>query len=52
LLPVFEINGEKHVLDIPAMSAAPLNALGRRIGSLGDCRDAILAALDRIFSAY
>jgi toxin CcdB len=52
LLPVFEINGEKHFLDTPAMSAVPLNALGRRIGSLADRRDAISAALDRIFGAY
>jgi toxin CcdB len=52
LLPVFEINGEKHFLDTPAMGAVPLNALGRRIGSLVDRRDAILAALDRIFGAY
>ena len=52
LLPVFEINGEKHFLDTPAMSAVPLNALGRRIASLADHRDAILAALDRIFGAY
>ncbi|MDN7178747.1 CcdB family protein [Caballeronia sp. SEWSISQ10-4 2] len=52
LLPVFEINGEKHFLDTPAMSAVPLNALGRRIGSLADHRDAILAALDRIFGAH
>jgi len=29
-----------------------LNAFGRRIGSLADHRDAILAALDRIFGAY
>jgi toxin CcdB len=39
-------------LDTPAMSAVPLNALGRRIGSLADRRDAISAALDRIFGAY
>jgi toxin CcdB len=43
LLPVFEIAGK---------SAIPLNALGSRISSLADHRDAILAALDRIFSAY
>jgi toxin CcdB len=52
LLPVFEIAGKKHFLDTPAMSAIPLNALGSRISSLADHRDAILAALDRIFSAY
>jgi toxin CcdB len=52
LLPVFELNGEKHFFETPAMSAVPLNALGRRIGSLADRRDVILAALDRIFGAY
>ena len=52
LLPVFEINGEDYFLDTPAMSAVPLNALRRRIGSLADQREAILAALDRIFGAY
>lgn len=36
LLPVFEINGEKHFLDTPAMSAVPQNALNKRIGSLAD----------------
>jgi toxin CcdB len=52
LLPVFEINGERCFLDTPGMSAVPLNALGRRIGSLSNEREAILAALDRIFGAY
>ena len=52
LLPVLEINGEGYFLDTPAMSAVPLNALRRRIGSLADQREAILAALDRIFGAY
>jgi toxin CcdB len=33
LLPIFEINGDKHFLDTPAMSAIPLNALGGRVGS-------------------
>ena len=52
LLPVFEIIGEKCFLDTPGMSAVPLNALGRRVGSLSDQQEAILAALDRIFGAY
>ena len=52
LLPVFEINGERCFLDTPGMSAVPLNALGGRVGSLSDQREAILAALDRIFGAY
>ncbi|MGF6408535.1 CcdB family protein [Paraburkholderia sp. MM5482-R1] len=52
LLPVFEVNGEKCFLDTPGMSAVPLNALGKRIGSLSDEREAILAALDRIFGAF
>jgi toxin CcdB len=34
------------------MSAVPLDALGKRICSLADQRDVILAALDRIFGAY
>jgi toxin CcdB len=34
------------------MSAVPLKALGKCIGSLSDRREAILAALDRIFGAY
>ena len=52
LLPVFEVNGEEYFLDTPAMSAVPLSALGKRIGTLSDRRDAVLAALDRIFGAY
>jgi toxin CcdB len=52
LLPVFEIRGEKCFLDTPGMSAIPLNALGKHVGSLSDQREAILAALDRIFGAY
>lgn len=52
LLPVFEIHGDECFLDTPAMSAIPLNALGKCIGSLADQREAILAALDRIFGAY
>jgi toxin CcdB len=52
LLPVFEIDGRNHFLDTPAMSAVPLNALGRHIDSLAGRRDVILAALDRIFGAY
>jgi toxin CcdB len=52
LLPVFEVDGEECFLDTPGMSAVPLNALGKRMGSLSDRREAILAALDRIFGAY
>ena len=52
LLPVFEVQGEECFLDTPGMSAVPLNALGKCIGSLSDRREAILAALDRIFGAY
>ncbi len=52
LLPVFEINGDECFLDTPGMSAVPLSALGRCIGSLSDRREAVLAALDRIFGAY
>lgn len=52
LPPVFEISGEDCFLDTPAMSAVPLNALGKHIGSLSAHREAILAALDRIFGAY
>jgi toxin CcdB len=52
LLPVFNVNGEEYFLDTPGMSAVPLKTLGKRIGSLADQREAILAALDRIFGAY
>jgi toxin CcdB len=34
------------------MSAVPLNALSKCIGSLSDRRGAVIAALDRIFGAY
>lgn len=52
LLPVFEVQGEECFLDTPAMSAVPLNALGKCIGSLSRRPETILAALDRIFGAY
>ncbi|WP_408249367.1 CcdB family protein [Paraburkholderia phytofirmans] len=48
----FPVHGEECFLDTPAMSAVPLKALGNCIGSLSDRREAILAALDRIFGAY
>ncbi|PMS21081.1 hypothetical protein C0Z16_34110 [Paraburkholderia rhynchosiae] len=47
--PVFDVPTEECFLDTPGMSAVPLNALGKCIGSLSDRREAILAALDRIF---
>lgn len=52
LLPVFEIDGYECFLDTPGMSAVPLSAPGKCIGSLSDRREAVLAALDRIFDAY
>ena len=52
LLPVFEINGDECFLNTPGMSAVPLSALSKCIGSLSDRRDAVLAALDRIFGTY
>jgi toxin CcdB len=52
LLPVFEVDGEECFLDTPAMSAVPLKALGKCMGSLSNRREAILAALDRLFGAY
>lgn len=52
LLLVFAVHSEQCLLDTPAMSAVPLNALGKCIGSLSDHPEAILAALDRIFGAY
>jgi len=52
LLPVFQIHGEECFLDTLGMSAVPLNALDKCIASLSDRREAILAALDRIFGAY
>jgi toxin CcdB len=52
LLPDFEVRGEECFLDAPAMSAVSLKALSKCIGSLSDRREAILAALDRVFGAY
>lgn len=52
LLPVFDVNGEECFLDTPGMSAVPLNALGKCIASLSDRREAVLAALDRIYGAH
>jgi toxin CcdB len=41
-----------HVGILPTRIAIPLSAPGKRIGSLFERTETILAALDRIFGAY
>ena len=46
LNPVFDIDGERHVMLTQAIATVPRRALRRRVGSLLSHHDAVLRALD------
>jgi toxin CcdB len=52
LMPVFEINGAKYVLETPVLAAIPVKKLGPLIGSVREYRVQITAALDRLTGSY
>ncbi|MBV8190922.1 MAG: CcdB family protein [Alphaproteobacteria bacterium] len=46
LMPVFPFQGESYVLVTPLLAGIPRKELGAAVGTLADCRDAIISALD------
>jgi toxin CcdB len=52
LHPVFEIEGELHVLATHLLGAVPMSALSGSVGNLDAHHDQISAALDMIFLGF
>jgi toxin CcdB len=52
LHPIFEIDGEPHLMATHLMGAAPAAELGPAVGSLDHHYDAIVAAIDMIFLGF
>ena len=52
LNPVFEIDGERHVMSTHLIFAIPLERLGQRVGTLKDEQFAIVSALDTLLGSY
>lgn len=52
LHPVFEIDGEDHVMATHLIAAVPVRELGPVAASLGDRHEAILAAIDMLVTGY
>ena len=50
LNPVFTVEGVKVILNPLEIVSIPLEALGERVASLADENDAIIAALDELFT--
>ncbi|MBK5951998.1 CcdB family protein [Rhodobium orientis] len=50
LHPVFEVEGERFILSTGELAGVPRRAVGERISSLAGERDAIIAALDLLFT--
>jgi toxin CcdB len=52
LNPVFEINGQAHIMSTHLLFAIPTDRLGQCAGSLDAEHDAIMSALDTLFGTY
>jgi toxin CcdB len=52
LNPVFEIDGQSHIMSTHLIFAAPLERLGQSVGSLEQQHFEIIAALDTLIGAY
>ena len=52
LNPEFEIEGQRVVMDTPALGAVPTSALRRTIGTLASQQLTIQDALDALFGSY
>ncbi len=52
LNPVFEIEGERHVLFPQFLAAVPKRELGRAVGNLEPEREAITRALDLLLTGF
>jgi toxin CcdB len=50
LCPVFEVEGRKLVMLTPELAGVPLKVLGERAASLSGDRQAIIEALDLLFT--
>ncbi|MGQ2908369.1 MAG: CcdB family protein [Aliihoeflea sp.] len=52
LHPVFEVDGEPHVLATHLISAVPDTLVAARVANLAQHHDEIVAALDMLFQGY
>jgi toxin CcdB len=52
LNPVFDIEGQLHIMSTQLIFAAPLEKLGQRVGSLNQQHIEIITALDTLIGAY
>lgn len=52
LNPVFEVEGERAVMVTQFLSAVPVRAMGRPVGSLAGRADEIGTALDMVFVGF
>lgn len=50
LNPIFDVGGESLVLSVAELAGISRHALGERIGSLASEREAIVAAIDLLFT--
>jgi toxin CcdB len=50
LSPIFEVEGRKMVMLTPELAGVPRKALGERVANLASERQAIIAALDLVFT--
>jgi toxin CcdB len=52
LNPVFEIDGQSHIMSTHLIFAAPMERLGQRVGSLKQEHIEIITALDTLVGAH
>jgi toxin CcdB len=52
LTPIFNIDGEDHLLETPKMGTIPLRVLKTPVTSLAQAQNQITAALDFLFQGY
>lgn len=52
LNPLFDLNGEVHVLATQFLSAVPVKALGASVMDATDRRDEVVAAIDLLFQGF
>ena len=50
LMPVFDVEGRRVVMDTPQLAGVQRQAIGERVGSLVPARHEIVAALDMLIS--
>lgn len=52
LNPVFEIDGEQFILSTAELAGVPKASLGRVVWNLSHERDAVIAAIDLLFTGF